>query len=157
MRRTEAGWSRAGILQRVSLERGQVVTPPVVAVAGDRAEVAWTVPARGVRHREVRVASLGDGGPQVRSLTTTRAFRGDVSLGLDVDGRDDGDVLVTYVERRTDERDLVAWLGPHGALDRTTVLSDITEHPVMSGLVPGLAAVVASTAATRLISRVWER
>ena len=152
-----SGWTRARILQRVALKRGQVVTAPVVAAAGDRTEVAWTVPARrGTRKRVVRIARLREHGPQVRRLTRTTAFRGAWDLGLDVDVRDDGDVLITYVERQVDQRDLVAWLGPHDALGRTTLLEDVTADPVTSVLVPGLAAVIASPEQGRLVSRVWE-
>ncbi len=158
VRRTgRSGWTRAGILQRVALTRGQVVSTPVVAAAGDRAEVGWTVPAqRGTRTRVIRIASLGEGGPDVRRLTRTTAFRGVPDLNLDIHVRADGDVLVTYVERQVDQRDVIGWVGPHGALGRTTLLEDVTADPVASALVPGLAAVIASPERRRLVSRVWE-
>ena len=154
-----SGWTRAAVLQRVPLGQDQVVTAPVVAAVGRRAEVAWTVPAQwGTRRRVVRIAALGDDQPLMGRLAVVRAFRGFWDLSLDVDAREGGDVLVTYVERQTDRRDLVGWLGPHDDLGRATLIEDLWSayDPVTSVLVPGLAVVTASSAHGRLVSRGWQ-
>lgn len=158
-RRGDAGWTRAEVLQRVSLGPQQVVTGPVVAAAGHLAEVAWTTPAQwGTRRRVVRTASLDDDGRQVRRLAVTTTFRGFWDLSLDVAVRKDGDTLVTYLERHEDRRDLVGWLGPRVAPARTVLLEDLESayEPVTAVLVPDLAAVVATPESGRLTSRTQE-
>lgn len=119
--------------------------------------MAWTSSApQGHREREIRIASLGSGGPSLRQLAVATAFSGFRTLSLDVDVRADGDVLLTYVERNDDDRDLVGWLGPHDGLSRTTLLEDVQSYAITSVLRPGLAAVIAPLGDHRLVSRVFE-
>ncbi len=156
-RSARSGWTRPAILQRLPVDGNELLTAPVVAAVGDHAEVAWTSSAPGAqRVREVRVARLGSGGPDVRRLAVATAFKGFRTLSLDVDLRGDGDVLVTYLERRNDDRDLVGWLGPHDELSRTTLLEEVAGDVFTSVLTPGLAAVVSRLGDDRLASRVLE-
>lgn len=153
----KSGWTRPGILQRVPADAKQLLTSPAAAAVGVHAEVVWTSSAPGgQRLREIRVARLGSGGPDVRRLAVATAFKGFRSLALDVDLRADGDVLVTYLERSDDDRDLVGWFGPHEALSRTTVLEDVAGDVFTSVLLPGIAAVVSRLGDDRLASRVLE-
>lgn len=153
----KSGWTRPGILQRVPADDNQLLTSPMVAAAGVHAEVAWTSSAPGgQRLREIRIAQLGGGGRDVRRLAVATAFKGFHTLFLDVDLRDDGDILITYMERSNDDRDLVGWLGSHDGLSRTTLLEDVALDVFTSVLLPGLAAVISRLGDGRLASRVLE-
>ncbi len=157
-----SSWSKPVVLYRPASDRADTrpaLSGPVVSVAGENAEVAWTVPApQDAFEREIWVADLDDGGPDVRRLATATAFKGFRDVSLDVDVRADGNVLVTYVQRRDDVRDLVGWLGPHGDLRSTTLLADVGGLLADAAfLVPGLAAVITTLRGDRLASRVVER
>lgn len=153
-----SGWSRPAVLQRLAAHEHLLTTAPVVAAAGDLAEVAWTssAPERsGVR--QIWTAQLTSRGRDVRPLATAVAFGGFRELSMEVDLRDDGQVLLTYLQRRDDVRDLVGWIGPHDGLRGVTLFEDAG---IMLGgsafLGPGLAAVVRSVRGGGLLSRVLE-
>ena len=151
-------WTRARALQRIDVDDRGSLTAPVVALAGVQPEVAWTSTADGGGgRRDVRLARVGDGRPDVRVLATVASFSGFRDLSLDLDARRDGDLLLTYLQRRDDARDVVAWLGPHDSLHATTLFQDAgIARRDSAVLVDGLAAVVATTADGRVASRVVE-
>jgi hypothetical protein len=153
-RRDRRGWTDPVALERVAPGERRIITAPVVAATGGRAEVAWTVSSPLLAgRRDVRLAGLARGETDVLTVAAARSFSGFRDLSLDVDVRTGGDVLVTYLDRVDDERVLTAWLGPHGALQGEQLIGDAG---VMLGdaafLVPGLAAVVSSAAGDRLLS-----
>ncbi|CAN5263244.1 hypothetical protein BH09ACT12_BH09ACT12_16550 [soil metagenome] len=156
-REGRSGWTKPATLQRVPAGRHKVITGPVVAAAGTRSEVAWTVPGKKAEWRVVRVAALAGDGPDVRRLASTRSFSGFRDLSLDVDLRGDGDALVSYLKRRGSRRQVVGWFGAPDALQGTTLLKNAG---IMIGdsafLVPGVAAVISSVGYYALASRVLE-
>lgn len=157
-RRGSKGWTRPYVLQRLSADDRGTLLGPVVAAAQARAEVAWTSSApRPGGTREVRIAQVTRGKPDVQRLAVVTHVPGFRGLYLDVDVRPGGDVLVTYVERRDGFGELVGWLGPHGALTATTLLRGTGAMLDDSAyLVPGLAGVFSYFRDGRLLSRVLE-
>lgn len=156
-RRAGSGWARPAVLQRLAAHEHLTASTPAVAAAGTAAEVAWTSSGAQRGTRDIRIARLGTGGPDVRRLAVAGSFRGFRDMSLDVDLRDDGDLLVTYLQRRGSRRQLVGWLGTQDELDSTTLLRDAS---VMLGdsafLVPGLTGVVWSVRGGLLVSRTAE-
>ncbi|MEJ7795798.1 MAG: hypothetical protein WKF50_09615, partial [Nocardioides sp.] len=154
----DAGWRPVRRLQRLAVGEHLTTTAPVVSAAGANVEVAWTssAPQRGGA-RQVWLAQLGDGASAPRLLATVESFSGFRSLSLDVDVRDDGDVLVTYLERDGDMRNLVGLLGPSDQLERTVLLEDTgVALGEAAFLVRGVAAVVGAVRGELLLSRVAE-
>ncbi len=77
-------------------------------------------------------------------VTSLEGFE-DLSLGLNV--RDDGDVLVSYLQRSDAHEQFMSWLGPHAGLRGVVLLDNAWSAGRGSAiLIPGLAAVIAGSA-----------
>lgn len=142
-----SSWRRPFVLQRLPAGKHLTASLPVVAVAGDLVELAWTASApkhRGMR--VVRVARLTTQGPQTRRIAVARSRSGFRDLFLGISMRGDGDVLVTYFQRSDDDDhdQLMSWLGPHDAL-RGLLLLDNAWSVGGPFLIPGLAGVIAGS------------
>ena len=158
-RQGRSSWTRPFILQRLPAGKHLTASLPVLAVAEDLVEVAWTASAPKRRgSRVVRLARLTTEGPEVRRLAVARSRSGFRDLFLGISMRGDGDVLVTYFQRSDDHDQLMSWLGPHDGL-RGLLLLDNAWSVGGPFLVPGLAAVIAGSGSLfdqHLVSRVLD-
>lgn len=153
-------WTRPFVLQRLPAGKHLTASLPVLAVAGDLVELAWTASApKRPGMRVVRLARLTAEGPEVRRLAVARSRSGFRDLFLGISMRGDGDVLVTYFQRSDDHDQLMSWLGPHDGLRGTLLLDNAWSLGGGPFLVPGLAGVIAGSGSLfdqHLVSRVLE-
>lgn len=157
-REGRSGWTNPLLLDRRAAAEHRPLSAPVVAAAGDHGVVAWSGPASIPGLREVSTAWLTDDGADRRSLAVTGHFSGFGDLSLDVDLRADGDLLLTYLQRRGHRRQVMAWVGSW--LDHAPTLL-VRDAGVMradsASLVAGRATVVATTGDGGLVSFTQER
>ncbi len=152
------GWSKPVVVEQLPAGQRLTASAPVVAAAGPLAAVAWSSTSTGHGFREINLASLMDGGVDRRQLGVTGFFEANRDLSLDVDLRADGDLLLTYLQRRGSREQVVAWVGAWNDLEVTVLLRDasVMRHD-SAFLVPGLAAVVSGADGVRLVSFAQER
>ncbi len=129
----------------------------MVAAVGGHGVVTWSGPASSPGLRSVSAAWLTEEGAERRSVGVTGSFGGFRDLSLDVDLRADGDLLLTYLQRRGHRRQVMAWVGDRSQLTATLLLRDAgVAREDAAYLVPGLAAVLAPTADEGLVSFVQD-